>query len=96
VPHHDRAGRLRLLQAAPDWSGLVDLALAEIRAAAPAEAQVTRRLLAGIDDLLALVPAERAPDLIRHRSLLERAVHHALSDPAEREFALRPDRQGIT
>ncbi|MEV7419569.1 DUF2254 domain-containing protein [Streptomyces sp. NPDC089919] len=96
VPHHDRDGALRLLQAAPDWTELVDLALAEIRAAAPGQAQVTRRFLAGVDDLLALVPEDRAQALLHHRALLERAVHHAVPDPAERDFALEPDRQGIT
>ncbi|MFF4364568.1 DUF2254 family protein [Streptomyces sp. NPDC001594] len=52
VPHHDRAGRVRLLQAAPGWSEVVDIGIAELRSAAAGQAQVTRRLLAGINDLL--------------------------------------------
>lgn len=95
VLHRDRTGHVRLVQAGPDWTDLVDLGLAEIRAAAATQAQVTRRLRAGLDDLLLLVPDSRREPLLRHRALLELAVHQALSDPADRDFALHPDRQGI-
>ncbi|MGW0364533.1 DUF2254 domain-containing protein [Streptomyces sp. NPDC002990] len=95
VLHRDRAGQVRLVQAGPEWTDLVDLGLTEIRAAAAAQAQVTRRMLAGIDDLLPLVPHERREPLLRHRALLELSVHQALSDPADSAFALRSDRQGI-
>lgn len=57
--------------------------------------QVTRRLLAGIDDLVVLAGPERQGPLIRHRVLLVQAVERTVPEAAEREFALLPDRQGI-
>ncbi|MER5884751.1 DUF2254 domain-containing protein [Streptomyces sp. NPDC001941] len=98
VRHLDGTGEVRLVQDVPTWTDLVDLGLTEIRLCAGAEPQVTRRLLAGIDDLLALLPGElsgRREPLLRHRTLLVRAVERTVAEPAERAFALEPDRQGI-
>ncbi|MFF0447893.1 DUF2254 domain-containing protein [Streptomyces sp. NPDC004609] len=95
VHHRDGGGVLRLVQPVPTWTDLVDLGLAEIRGAAAPAPQVTRRLMAAIDDLLLLVPPGRREPLERHRTLLEREVVRAQPEEAEREFALRPDRQGI-
>ncbi|WP_030668013.1 DUF2254 family protein [Streptomyces sp. NRRL B-1347] len=93
--HRDRRGEVRLIQPVPDWTDLVDLGLTEIRGCAPGNPQVTRRMLAGIDDLLLLVPEERRTPLLRHRALLEQAVERVVPETADREFALLPDRQGI-
>ncbi|MGW4205294.1 DUF2254 domain-containing protein [Streptomyces sp. NPDC004726] len=95
VYHRDRDGTVRLVQPVPMWTDLVDLGLAEIRGAAAGAPQVTRRLMAAIDDLLLLAPEDRREPLLRHRTLLMREVVRAQPDAAEREFALRPDRQGI-
>ncbi|MGA4838635.1 DUF2254 domain-containing protein [Streptomyces sp. G45] len=93
--HRDRRGAVRLVQPVPGWPDLVDLGLAEIRALAPGNPQVTRRMLAGIDDLLLLVPEDRKAPLVRHRALLEQAVERQVPEAADRAFALLPDRQGI-
>ncbi|MEU7209879.1 DUF2254 domain-containing protein [Streptomyces sp. NPDC057144] len=95
VPHRDRRGTVRLVQPVPGWTELVDLGFAEVRACAVGSPQVTRRLLAGLDDLLLLVPPERRAPLLRHRELLRQAVERTAPTPADRAFALRPDRQGI-
>ncbi|MFD4722859.1 DUF2254 domain-containing protein [Streptomyces sp. NPDC058423] len=95
VHHRDRKGVVRLVQNVPGWTDLVDLGLTEIRGNAAASPQVSRRMLAGIDDLLRLVPDERRAPLERHRALLVQAVERTLPEAAERAFALRPDRQGI-
>ncbi|MFE2439144.1 DUF2254 domain-containing protein [Streptomyces sp. NPDC059409] len=95
VPHRDRHGTVRLVQPVPGWTELVDLGFAEVRACAVGSPQVTRRLLAGLDDLLLLVPPERRAPLLRHRELLRQAVARTAPTPADRAFALRPDRQGI-
>ncbi|MFE7710600.1 DUF2254 domain-containing protein [Streptomyces sp. NPDC057486] len=95
VHHRDRAGAVRLVQEGPEWSDLVDLAFEEIRWCATRSPQVSRRMLAGIDDLLVLAPEDRKGALVRHRTLLVRAVERTVPDIAEREFALVPDRQGI-
>lgn len=93
--HRDRRGGLRLVQSVPDWTALVDLGFAEIRWNAVGNPQVTRRMLAGLDDLLLLVPEERRAPLLRHRELLAQAVERSVPEAADRVFALRPDRQGI-
>ncbi|WP_369181160.1 DUF2254 domain-containing protein [Streptomyces mutabilis] len=93
--HRDRRGAVRLVQPVPGWTELVDLGFAEVRACAAGSPQVTRRLLAGLDDLLLLVPPERREPLRRHRELLRQAVERLAPTPADRVFALRPDRQGI-
>ncbi|MFH8988258.1 DUF2254 domain-containing protein [Streptomyces sp. NPDC017940] len=93
--HRDRRGDVRLVQPVPDWEDLVDLGLAEIRCCAADHPQVTRRMLAGLDDLLLLAPEARRAPLVRHRALLEQAVERLVPEPADRAFALLPDRQGI-
>jgi uncharacterized membrane protein len=93
--HRDRRRAVRLVQPVPGWTELVDLGFAEVRACAAGTPQVTRRLLAGLDDLLLLVPPERREPLLRHRELLRQAVERTAPTPADRAFALVPDRQGI-
>ncbi|MER7347322.1 DUF2254 domain-containing protein [Streptomyces aurantiacus] len=93
--HRDRRGAVRLVQPVPGWPDLVDLGLTEIRACAAGHPQVTRRMLAGIDDLLLLASAGRRAPLVRHRALLEQAVERTVPESADRDFALLPDRQGI-
>ncbi|WP_159048752.1 DUF2254 family protein, partial [Streptomyces sp. NRRL F-4489] len=95
VHHLDRRGAVRLVRNVPGWAELVDLGLTEIRGVAARSPQVTRRMLAGIDDLLGLVPAERREPLERHRGLLAGAVAEAADSAEDGRFALRPDRQGI-
>ncbi|MEV8314377.1 DUF2254 domain-containing protein [Streptomyces sp. NPDC059900] len=93
--HRDRRGAVRMIQPVPDWTALVDLGFAEIRGFATGSPQVTRRMLAGLDDLLRLAPEERRQPLLRHRELLAQAVERAVPEAADRTFALLPDRQGI-
>ncbi|MFI7235291.1 DUF2254 domain-containing protein [Streptomyces cyaneofuscatus] len=95
VHHRDRSGRVRLVQEGPAWEDLVDLAFEEIRWCVAGSPQVSRRLLAGLDDLSLLAPEERKQPLVRHRALLVQAVERAVPVAADREFALLPDRQGI-
>ncbi|MGW7082558.1 DUF2254 domain-containing protein [Streptomyces sp. NPDC054871] len=93
--HRDRRGAVRMVQPVPDWTALVDLGFAEIRGCAIGNPQVTRRMLAGLDDLLRLTPEERREPLLRHRELLAQAVERTVPEAADRAFALLPDRQGI-
>ncbi|MFI6280181.1 DUF2254 domain-containing protein [Streptomyces sp. NPDC050988] len=93
--HRDRRGTVRLVQPVPGWAELVDLAFTEIRVCAVSSPQVTRRLLAGLDDLLGAVPEDRRAPLVRHRTLLTQAVERTVPEAADRVFALHPDRQGI-
>ncbi|EGX59421.1 hypothetical protein SZN_13018 [Streptomyces zinciresistens K42] len=93
--HRDRAGAVRLVQPVPGWTELVDLGFSEVRGCAAGSPQVTRRMLAGLDDLLLLTHAGRGEPLLRHRALLRLAVEESAPHAADRAFALRPDRQGI-
>ncbi|MBB6074637.1 DUF2254 domain-containing protein [Streptomyces paradoxus] len=93
--YRDRAGVLRLVQPVPGWAELVDLGFTEVRGCAPGNPQVCRRMLAGLDDLLLLAPPERRAPLLRHRELLRQAIDLTAPNPADRDFALHPDRQGI-
>lgn len=95
VHHRDRDGRVRLVQDGPEWDDLVDLAFEEIRWCVAGSPQVSRRLMAGLDDLLLLVPEDRKKPLVRHRALLVQTVERTVPVTADREFALLPDRQGI-
>ncbi|AQS66557.1 DUF2254 domain-containing protein [Streptomyces pactum] len=95
VVHRDRRGTVRLVQPVPGWTELVDLGFTEIRACAARTPQVTRRMLAGLDDLLLLAPPDRREPLLRHRALLRQAVERSAPSPADRAFGLQPDRQGI-
>ncbi|MFG2193627.1 DUF2254 domain-containing protein [Streptomyces sp. NPDC048639] len=95
VHHRDANGELRLVQPLPGWADLVDLGLVEIRRAGIAAPQVTRRIVAALDDLMLLAPAPRREPLLRQREVLERGLERAVPDPAERDFSARPDRQGI-
>ncbi|MCZ4100453.1 DUF2254 family protein, partial [Streptomyces sp. H39-C1] len=95
VHHTDRSGTVRLVQDLPSWGDLVDLGFTEIRLCATTSPQVTRRLLAGLDDLLLLAPPDRRRPLERHRALVEQSVEREVPDAADREFALLADHQGI-
>lgn len=95
VHHRDGKGAVRLVQDVPGWTDLVDLGITEIRGCAPGNPQVSRRMLAGLDDLLSLVPPERREPLIRHRTLLTQLVERTAPEAADRAFALEDDRQGI-
>ncbi|MFD7163744.1 DUF2254 domain-containing protein [Streptomyces violascens] len=95
VGHPDGKGEVRLVQDVPDWADLVDLGFAEIRLCAVGNPQVTRRIMAGLDDLLGLAPEPRREPLLRHRERLAQAVELTVPEAAERTFALEPDRQGI-
>ncbi|MFJ1791723.1 DUF2254 domain-containing protein [Kitasatospora griseola] len=93
--HRDKDGAVRLVQPVPGWAATVDLAFTEIRICGAGQPQVTRRLVAALDDLLRITPEQRRPPLLVQRQLLERAVAEAVHDHDNRLFALAPDRQGI-
>lgn len=95
VGHRDRQGAVRLVQPVPSWEDLVDLGFTEIRVYAVGSPQVTRRIVAALDELLRLAPEQRRPPLVRHRALLVHAVERDVPEAAERAFALEADRQGI-
>ncbi len=77
------------------WDEVVDLALVEIAESGLGQVQVSRRLVALLDDLIPDVPEYRRGPLRRHRESLEAAVAQWPLSGRAREVALRGDRQGL-
>jgi len=93
--HNDERGVCRLVVPTMDWDDYVHLAFDEIRLAGAASPQVSRRLLAAFDDLLAVAPEDRRPVLRDQRELLVAAAAGAHDDGRDRSTALRSDGQGL-
>jgi uncharacterized membrane protein len=93
--HHDDAGNLRLVVPVMDWEAYVHLAFDEVRLAGAASPQVTRRLIAALNDLHDIAPPERRHVLIQQLDLLQRAVRDMRRDERDVNMALVPDPQGI-
>jgi uncharacterized membrane protein len=92
--HRDDRGVVRLTERVMQWDDYVHLAFDEIRQAGAASPQVTRRLHAAIDDLLAIAPAERRAVLREQSSLLDQAVEERVPE-AERALYISGDRLGL-
>ena len=92
---HDAKGHLRLTVPAMSWDAYVHLAFDEIRLAGAHSPQVSRRLVAALDDLLEVAPVERRPVLADQLRLLTAAVQDSDRDGADREMAIQADGQGI-
>ena len=93
--HHDEDGQLRLVVRTTTWEAYVRLAFDEIRLASIESPQVTRRLVAALEDLRTVAPPERRPPLERELRLLTAAVHRHYDDENDARAALTADSQGI-
>ena len=91
----DASGECRFVHRTPDWEDFVTLAGTELRIYGATNPQVTRRLRAMYDQLLRVVPPERAEALRRERTLLEETISGTWSSPRDREIAGAPDSQGF-
>jgi uncharacterized membrane protein len=91
----DGTGKVRLIVPVIGWSRIVELAFTEIRTFGAGSPQVTRRLLACFDRLLADLPSERHPPLERQRALLVAAVERLVPDVDDREDRLKADALGL-
>jgi uncharacterized membrane protein len=88
------AGEGSVVLRSPTWSDVVDLALLEVIDAGLGQPQVTRRITALLNDLLADLPEERHRPLLRHKRRLSTEVAARFADD-RRAMALTGDRQGI-
>ena len=91
----DDTGRVLVRFPAPRWDAFVALAFDEIIVSGADSIQVTRRLRALLDDLLASAPPTRRPPVSARIATLERAVRRALADETIATEAMEPDHQGI-
>jgi uncharacterized membrane protein len=93
--YRDATGTLRLVVPTLQWNGLVQLAFDEIRVAGSGSPQVSRRLVAALDDLLAVAPPERKAPLESQRALLDEVASVAASTELDRAAAMVPDPSGL-
>ena len=93
--YRDAAGVVRVTVPTMSWDAYVHLVFDEIRLAGHGSPQVTRRLAAALDDLLSVAPTDRQAALRQQLDLLRAAVDESGRAPADREFALEADMQGI-
>jgi uncharacterized membrane protein len=91
----DEKGRLRLLYRTPDWEDFVRLAVTEIRHFGGASIQVARRLRAMLENLISLVPPQRAEALRRELNLLHRSAERFFTEAEDRALAEVRDLQGV-
>jgi uncharacterized membrane protein len=73
----DHRGAIRVTIPTMDWEAYVALAFDEIRIAGASSPQVTRRLAAALDDLIAVAPAGREAALVAQCELLHGSVDDA-------------------
>ena len=93
--YNDDDGRLRLVLPVMDWDAFVHLAFEEIRLAGARSPQVTRRLMAALDDLVTVALPDRRPVLLEERAALVADADDSLADDRDTAFAVVADRQGI-
>lgn len=91
----DAGGEARLLYRTPDWEDFVTLAATEIRIYGAQNPQVTRRLRAMYNQLLRVVPVERAEALRREVVMLESTIEGVWLNPSDRVIAGTDDLQGF-
>jgi uncharacterized membrane protein len=91
----DPDGKLRVVYGTPDWPDYVALATAEIRHYGEGSLQVTRRLRAMLEHLIAALPEDRRPQLQAELALLGCSVSRSFQDEEDRKRAAVADYQGI-
>jgi len=92
---HDDAGRLRLVYRTPDWEDFVGLAVTEIRQFGRDSIQIARRMRAMLENLIEVVPPQRAAPLRVELELLRRGVERDFRDPEDRIRAASADSLGV-
>jgi uncharacterized membrane protein len=93
--HCDQERRIRLVVRNITWDAYVRLAFDEIRLAGTGSPQVTRRLVAALEDLKTVAPPERQLPLDRQLRLLTAAIQRHYDDDEDIRAALTADVQGI-
>jgi uncharacterized membrane protein len=91
----DEQGALRLVVPFPTWDDYLRLSLDEIRYCGANSVQVMRRMLALINNLTAVLPAERHPALRHWEQRLQGSITRTFADAEEQRDASVADRQGL-
>ena len=92
---YDEIGVARLLVPSMDWQAYVRLAFEELRWAGSGSPQVSRRLRASLEDLMAFAPPDRRAALSDQLELLHATTERAVADPKDLDLSRHPDPQGL-
>jgi len=92
---YDAKGKLRVIYPSPDWEDFLGLAVDEIRFYGAKSIQVSRRLLALLNDLETISPEQRKSVIRDHIHRVELSIIRAFPDKEDRWEAGQLDRQGI-
>ncbi|MBW3588810.1 MAG: DUF2254 domain-containing protein [Actinobacteria bacterium] len=93
--HADDQGVVRLAIPPMQWDALVLLAFGELRQFVGGSLQVTRRMIAALDDLATVAWPERRVALEAERSLLLKVINDSFASSHDREAAAEADQQGV-
>jgi uncharacterized membrane protein len=93
--HLDESEALCLAYRTPDWENFVSLAVTEIRQFGGTSTQITRRMRAMLENLIEVVPPQRAVALRAELELLRRGVERDFRDPEDRARASSADSLGV-
>jgi uncharacterized membrane protein len=91
----DDDGQIRLVYRTPNWQDFVLLAVAEIRQYGAGSVQIMRRLRGMLEELMSVLPPERAYLLQEQLELLHNTVENGFFDPRDRAQAEIADSQGL-
>ena len=91
----DAGGRTRLVDRTPDWEDFVGLAVTEIRQFGGSSIQIARRMRAMLENLIQVLPSQRAVQLRVELDLLNRTVEHDFREPEDRRRAAAGDSLGV-
>jgi uncharacterized membrane protein len=91
----DSRGSLRVVVPFPTWDDFLRLALDEIRFCGANSVQVTRRMMALIKSLLAVLPVERHAALRHWERRVQATILRTFEDTEEKHEAAVADRQGL-
>ena len=91
----DTQDEQRLIFPTPDWEDFVQLTFSEIRLYGANNFQVSRRLRAMIENLLATLPESRQAALHRELRLLDQTLETLHAFPEDLALARKADLQGL-
>lgn len=91
----DERGTVRVIVPRVGWDALLTLAFTEIRHFGKDSAQVTRRLLYALDDLVVVAPPGRRSSLEQQRRLVLQSIERSFESVEDRRVAGCPDPQGL-
>ena len=92
---YDNTGQLRLIFRTPDWDNFLTLAITEIRQYGKDSLQVVRRIRAMLEDLIKIVPQQRAESVRAQLDVLIRSNDREFYHPEDRVRANSADSLGM-